>query len=119
MLTDHDRVQPPARLARPGPRPCRAFRKRNTIRAQALHPAKGRRREKRERQMGGTSRPDFIKLAAAGAAGAALGRPAQAAGKTITILHESSFIPPFDEYIKTTLAQAYEKETGIKIVYEI
>ena len=67
-----------------------------------------------------TSRREFLQMAAAGAAGAALapGR-GQAAGKTITILHESSFIPPFDEFIKTTLAQAYEKETGVKVVYEL
>ena len=69
--------------------------------------------------MSDRSRRDFLKLAAAGAAGAAL-RPAigRAAGKTVTMLHESSFIPPFDEYIKTKLAQDYEKETGVKIVYE-
>jgi len=69
--------------------------------------------------MNDRSRRDFLKLAAAGAAGAAL-VPAigRAAGKTVTMLHESSFIPPFDEYMKTTLAQAYEKETGVRIVYE-
>jgi multiple sugar transport system substrate-binding protein len=69
--------------------------------------------------MGGKSRRDFLKIAAAGAAGAALA-PAigRAAGKSVTMLHESSFIPPFDEFIKTTLAQQYEKETGVKIVYE-
>ena len=69
--------------------------------------------------MSGTSRRDFLKIAVAGAAGAALAPGgARAAGKTVTMLHESSFIPPFDEYIKTTLAQEYEKETGVKIVYE-
>jgi multiple sugar transport system substrate-binding protein len=67
-----------------------------------------------------TSRRGFLKIAAAGAAGAAL-MPAlgRAAGKTVTLLHESSFIPPFDEYMKNVLAPAYEKETGVKIVYEI
>jgi multiple sugar transport system substrate-binding protein len=69
--------------------------------------------------MSGTSRRDFLKVAVAGAAGAALLPTAgRAAGKTVTMLHESSFIPPFDEYIKTTLAQEYEKETGVKVVYE-
>src|SRR5580700_5945894 len=68
--------------------------------------------------MSSASRRDFLKIAAGAVAGAALAPPARAAGKTITILHESSFIPPFDEYIKTTLAQAYEKETGVKVVYE-
>ena len=67
-----------------------------------------------------TSRRDFLKIAAAGAAGAAFAPQAsRAAGKSITILHESSFIPTFDEFIKKTLAQEYEKETGVKIVYEI
>ena len=67
-----------------------------------------------------TSRRGFLKIAAAGAAGAALS-PAlgRAAGKTVTLLHESSFIPPFDEYMQNVLAPAYEKETGVKIVYEI
>ena len=67
-----------------------------------------------------TSRRGFLKIAAAGAAGAALTPTlGLGAGKTVTLLHESSFIPPFDEYIKTTRAQQYEKETGIKVVYEV
>ena len=67
-----------------------------------------------------TNRRGFLKIAAAGTA-AALSRPlpARAAEKTITILHESSFIKPFDEYVQNTLAPAYEKETGIKVVYEV
>ena len=67
-----------------------------------------------------TTRRGFLKLAAAGTA-AAMSRPlpAGAAEKTITILHESSFIKPFDEYVKNTLAPAYEKETGIKVNYEV
>src|SRR5215469_1867155 len=70
--------------------------------------------------MHGISRRGFLELAGIGAATAALApRPAPAAGKTLTVLHESSFIPPFDEYIKTTLAQQYEKETGVKVVYEV
>jgi multiple sugar transport system substrate-binding protein len=44
---------------------------------------------------------------------------AKADGKTITMLHESSFIKTFDEYFQNTLAPAYEKETGVKVVYEI
>ena len=67
-----------------------------------------------------TSRREFLKLAGAGAAVAAIGaRPAAAQGKSLTVLHESSFIPPFDEYFKTTLAEAYEKETGVRVVYEV
>jgi multiple sugar transport system substrate-binding protein len=70
--------------------------------------------------MTGTSRREVLKIALAGAAGVAGLRPGRgrAAGKTVTMLHESSFIPPFDEFIKTTLAQEYEKETGVKVVYE-
>ena len=65
------------------------------------------------------SRRSFLRLAAAGAAGAML-RPGAAGAqqKTITVLHESSFIKPFDEYMAKTLAPAYEKQTGVKIVYE-
>src|SRR6476660_5371880 len=37
---------------------------------------------------------------------------------TAALLHESSFIKTFDEYMQNTLAPAYEKETGVKIVYE-
>src|ERR1700748_753350 len=66
------------------------------------------------------TRRDFLKVAASGTAAAAWGaRPAAAADKTITILHESSFIKPFDEYVSNTLAPAYEKATGIKVVYEV
>ena len=68
--------------------------------------------------MSRASRRDFMKTAIVGGAAAAITHPARAAGKTITILHESSFIKPFDEYIANTLAPAYEKETGVKIVYQ-
>ena len=70
--------------------------------------------------MRSTSRRDFLKIAAAGAAGTAFA-PAigRAAGKSITMLHESSFIKTFDEYVQNTLAPAYEKETGVKVVYEL
>ena len=48
-----------------------------------------------------STRRDFLKLAAAGtAAMVSRPQPAGAAGKTITILHESSFIKPFDEYVE-------------------
>ena len=66
------------------------------------------------------SRRGFMELAGVGAATAVIGpRHAPAASKSLTVLHESSFIPPFDEYIKKTLADAYEKETGVKVVYEV
>jgi multiple sugar transport system substrate-binding protein len=70
--------------------------------------------------MSSKSRRDFLKIAVAGAAGAALAPAAgRAAGKTVTLLHETSFIPTFDEYMQKTLASAYEKETGVKIVYDL
>jgi len=53
------------------------------------------------------------------AAGAALSpRWAHAAPKAMTVVRESSFIKPFDDYFAKTLAMEYEKLTGIKIVYE-
>ncbi|HEX3447110.1 MAG TPA: ABC transporter substrate-binding protein [Isosphaeraceae bacterium] len=67
-----------------------------------------------------TTRRGFLKLAAAGTAAAlSRPRPAGATERTITILHESSFIKPFDEYVVNTIAPAYEKETGIKVNYEV
>ena len=67
-----------------------------------------------------TTRRGFLSMTAAGtAAMLSKPRPARAEAKTITILHESSFIKPFDEYVSNTLAPAYEKETGIKVAYEV
>ena len=70
--------------------------------------------------MNGTSRREFLKIAGLGTMGAAIGaRSAAAQQKSITLLHESSFIKPFDEYMQKTLAPAYEKETGVKIDYQL
>ena len=69
--------------------------------------------------MSTSSRRDVLKIALAGAGAAALPWPARADGKTITMLHESSFIKVFDEFFQKTLAPNYEKETGVKVVYEI
>ncbi len=67
-----------------------------------------------------TSRRDFLRLAAATAVGSAVGAPrGQAATKSLTFLHDSSFIAAFDQYFQKTLAPAYEKETGIKVTYEL
>src|ERR1700730_7846009 len=67
-----------------------------------------------------TSRRGFLELAALGAVGAALGpRRASAQPKSLTFLHESSFIKTDDEYFQKTLAPAYEKETGVKVTYEL
>jgi multiple sugar transport system substrate-binding protein len=70
--------------------------------------------------MDATSRRRFLKLAGLGAAVATIGpRTAGAQKKSLTFLHESSFIKIFDEYFQKTLAPAYEKETGVKVNYEL
>jgi multiple sugar transport system substrate-binding protein len=56
-------------------------------------------------------------LAATGAA-ALTPRWARGAPKAMTVVRESSFIKPFDDYFSKTLAVEYEKLTGIKINYE-
>src|SRR5689334_5808296 len=67
-----------------------------------------------------TSRRGFLRLAGIGALGAAMApHLAAAQAKSLTFLHESSFIKTFDEYMQKTLAPAYEKETGVKINYEL
>src|SRR2546425_5111619 len=73
---------------------------------------------------GFTSRRDFLKLAAAGAASASAGatwRPRKADAKPtqITFMRESSYVKEFDEHFKNVLIPRYQAETGIKIVYEI
>src|SRR4029453_3696644 len=66
------------------------------------------------------SRRGFLKLAALGTVGAIVGpRQAPAATKSLTILHESSFIKTFDEYFQKTLPPTHQKETGIKVNYEL
>src|SRR5437763_12888750 len=73
-----------------------------------------------EGPMSGRSRRDFLKIAVAGAAGTALAPSlGRAADKSVTMLHESSFIKTYDEYMQKTLAPAYEKEAGVKIAYEL
>jgi multiple sugar transport system substrate-binding protein len=65
-----------------------------------------------------SSRREFLtgSLVAAGASMFPL--RAGAAPKSMTVVRESSFIKPFDDYMAKTLAAEYEKLTGIKIVYE-
>jgi len=66
------------------------------------------------------SRRDLLKLGALGAA-STLAAPSlvRAAGKPLTMMHESSFIPPYDAFFKNKLATAYEKLTGTKVNYEV
>ena len=55
--------------------------------------------------MDATSRRRFLELAGLGAAAATIGpRTAGAQKKSLTFLHESSFIKIFDEYFQKTLA---------------
>jgi multiple sugar transport system substrate-binding protein len=66
-----------------------------------------------------TTRRDFLTITAGALAGATLGTDrAGAAPKAMTVVRESSFIKPFDDYFAKTLATDYEKATGIKINYE-
>jgi len=66
------------------------------------------------------SRRDVLKTGAVAGLGTLLGPVAgQAAPKSLTMMHESSFIPPYDAYFKNDLARAYEKATGIKVNYEV
>lgn len=66
------------------------------------------------------SRRDFLKAAVAGSVGASFSlTDAQAATKSLTFMHENSFIKTYDEYMNKTLIPAYEKETGIKVKYDL
>src|SRR6478735_5332253 len=66
------------------------------------------------------SRRVFLKRTALGAAGTLLVPSiVRAAPKSMTMMHESSFIPPYDAYFKNPIATAYEKATGIKINYDL
>jgi multiple sugar transport system substrate-binding protein len=71
------------------------------------------------------SRRVFLKRTALGTAGI-LAAPSivtpsivRAAPKPLTMMHESSFIPPYDAYFKNKIAAAYEKATGTKVNYEV
>jgi multiple sugar transport system substrate-binding protein len=66
------------------------------------------------------SRRQFLKTTALGAAAVALGaRPGRAQSKSLSIMHENSFIKTYDEYFQKTLIPAYEKAAGVKITYEL
>src|ERR1700741_4508145 len=70
--------------------------------------------------MDASSRRRFLELAGVGALGAAIRpRSASAQRKSLTFLHETSFIKTFDEYMQNTLVPAYQKETGVEVVYEL
>src|SRR5580704_12047562 len=73
----------------------------------------------RGQHMDRSSRRDVLKIALIVGGAAALPLRARADGKAITLLHESSFIKVYDEFFQNTLAPAYEKETGVKVTYEL
>ncbi len=64
------------------------------------------------------TRREFLTIAVAAAAAGGVTRRAAGAAKSLTVVHESSFIKAFDEFFVKTLAPEYEKATGIKINYE-
>src|SRR3954451_886815 len=66
------------------------------------------------------SRRDVLKITALSSVGGLLGATrARAAVKSMTLMHESSFIPPYAAYVKNTIAPAYENATGIKLNYDL
>ena len=70
--------------------------------------------------MATSSRREVLKIALAGAGATTLPwRGAHAAGKSITLLQETSFVPTYDQFFQNTLGPAYEKETGVTVVYEL
>jgi multiple sugar transport system substrate-binding protein len=65
-----------------------------------------------------TTRREFLTVTLGGAAAALAPGHAATAPKSMSVVHESSFIKPFDDFFVQKLAPDYEKLTGIKIVYE-
>jgi multiple sugar transport system substrate-binding protein len=65
-----------------------------------------------------TSRRDFIKISGGVLVGALAPGLAGAQAKSMTVVRESSFIKPFDDYFAKTLCPEYEKLTGVKVSYE-
>jgi multiple sugar transport system substrate-binding protein len=66
-----------------------------------------------------STRREFLTTALVGGAAAAVApRRASAAVKSMTVVHESSFIKGFDDFFVKTLSPEYEKLTGIKVGYE-
>src|SRR5258706_2003216 len=66
-----------------------------------------------------STRREFLTTALVGGAAAAVApRRASAAVKSMTVVHETSFIKAFDDFFVKTLSPEYEKLTGIKVGYE-
>src|SRR5215510_12990876 len=64
------------------------------------------------------SRREFLTVTLAATGAALTPRWAAAQPKSMGVVHESSFIKPFDEFFVKTLSPEYEKLTGIKVTYE-
>src|SRR5262249_26227283 len=65
------------------------------------------------------TRREFLTVTVSTLACAALApQSVLSAPKSMSVVRESSFIKPFDDYFAKTLASEYEKLTGIKIIYE-
>ena len=66
------------------------------------------------------SRRDVLKIAASPAPARRLVRRAgYAADEKLSFMHESSFIPAYDDYFKKTLVPEYAKATGINVNYQL
>jgi len=65
-----------------------------------------------------TTRRDFLKVTGGVVVGALTPGWAGAQPKAMSVVRESSFIKPFDDYFAKTLLPEYEKLTGIKMSYE-
>ncbi|HEX2440446.1 MAG TPA: ABC transporter substrate-binding protein [Methylomirabilota bacterium] len=68
--------------------------------------------------MSSSTRREFITVSLVTAGAAMAPRLAGAQPKSMTVVHESSFIKEFDDFFVKTLAPEYEKLTKIKINYE-
>jgi len=69
---------------------------------------------------GTASRRDVLKIAGTGGAAALLGaRSGRAESKTLSFMHESSFISSYDDFFKKTLVPEYQKAAGVAVDYQL
>ena len=70
--------------------------------------------------MRAASRRDVLKIGGMAGAGAMLGAgTGRAAGKGISLMHESSFIRTYDDFFKKTLVPEYAKAKGMDVDYQL
>jgi multiple sugar transport system substrate-binding protein len=65
------------------------------------------------------SRRDVLKIAGLSAGAVLSAHPGRAATKSLSFMHESSFIQAYDDFFKKTLVPEYEKATGITVDYQL